>query len=61
MAVWKMEKFILLQLGLEIEEENINAIDRYWNETELAVRRVLSRMLPRSTKMFVKKKILRIM
>ncbi|MGK7903945.1 MAG: class I SAM-dependent methyltransferase, partial [Hormoscilla sp.] len=46
---------------LEIEEEDINAIDRYWNETELAVRRVLSRMLPRSTKMFVKKKILRIM
>ena len=46
---------------VEIEDEDINWIDRYWNEMELAIRRRLSGLLPQSTKKFIKKNILRIL
>ncbi|MDB9518297.1 methyltransferase domain-containing protein [Roseofilum reptotaenium CS-1145] len=46
---------------ITINDEEVNQIDRYWNEIELAVRRKLSILLPESTKRFVKKKILRIL
>jgi len=46
---------------MTINDEDVNQIDRYWNEVELAIRRKLSILLPESVKRFIKKDLLRIL
>jgi hypothetical protein len=41
--------------------EDINKFDRSWNEIELIIRGNLSKLLPTSTKKFIKKNIIRIL
>ncbi|MDJ1185070.1 class I SAM-dependent methyltransferase [Roseofilum casamattae] len=46
---------------IDIDDADINQLDRSWNEIELVIRRNLSVLLPYSLKKFIKKNILRIL